>query len=101
MRNRINKDRPKGKSQKKIPPTLIDAYLSAAENVGFDGRGKDGLVGYLTWLALNEPNLMSRALAKILPLEAAEKPEPAKREVYTTVEQVRARLRERGVLIPD
>ena len=39
----------------KIPPLLKDAILEAASLVGFDGMGKDGLVGYLQRLPCITP----------------------------------------------
>jgi len=39
----------------KIPPLLKDAILEAASLVGYDGMGKDGLVGYLKRMAVYYP----------------------------------------------
>jgi hypothetical protein len=39
----------------KIPPLLKDAVLEAASQLGFDGMGKDGLVGYLQRLPCITP----------------------------------------------
>jgi hypothetical protein len=52
----------------KMTTTLKDAILKAAELVGADGKGKDGLVGYLKDLAGNRKELFVPLLARVLPL---------------------------------
>jgi hypothetical protein len=83
-------------AENKSTRIIKDAILAAAGNVGYDGHGKDGLVGYLSRIAREHPQTMCSLLAKLLPLQA-KKPEAAKREVYETYEQLDARLRERGM----
>jgi hypothetical protein len=39
----------------------------AAEQVGEDGKGRDGLVGYLKTQAKNRPELFVPLLARVLP----------------------------------
>ena len=56
--------RPKG-SQNKINVLIKDAVLKAAEIVG-DG-GKDGLVGYCSFLARQEPRAFASLLGKLIP----------------------------------
>lgn len=64
---------PKGGSRKGIPnkttSALKEAILLAAETVGADGNGKDGLCGYLQTLARSEPKSFSSLLGKVLPLQ--------------------------------
>lgn len=48
---------------------LKDAILQAATLVGQDGKGTDGLVGYLKMLAVKERAVYSRSLEKVLPLQ--------------------------------
>jgi hypothetical protein len=36
--------------------TFQDAILKAAAQVGEDGKGKDGIIGYFRRLAKNDPN---------------------------------------------
>ena len=50
---------------------LKDAIARAAEAVGEDGCGKNGLIGYLKWLAVREPQVFASLLAKLLPLQVA------------------------------
>lgn len=73
-------ERPKppaaGKGRKKGTPNkatkaLKDAILLAAETVGQDGKGKDGLVGYCKRLAFDEPKAFSTLLGKVLPIQIA------------------------------
>lgn len=60
--------RPKN-SLNKITKVLKDAILLAAEQVGSDGKGKDGLVGYLRTQATEHSGPYLALLGKVLPLE--------------------------------
>lgn len=64
---------PKGGSRKGRPnrttSVLKDAILLAAEQAGHDGKGKDGLTGYLRSLAVLEPVAFASLLGKVLPLQ--------------------------------
>ena len=94
--------RPKG-SKNKITLGLKEAFLVALETVGEDGKGKNGLTGYLIKVARTRPDLIVRILGKLILLEAkvaakAEKKrsytkeEPAKPPRYETLEDIRAEL---------
>ena len=48
---------------------LKQAILDAAALVGQDGKGKDGLVGYLKMLAVKERPVYARLLERVLPLQ--------------------------------
>jgi hypothetical protein len=56
----------------KIPPQLKKAVVEVATKVGEDGHGKNGLVGFLTNVAREEPKIMVRLLGRILQLELRE-----------------------------
>lgn len=58
------KGRPKGVLNKNTT-LLKDAILQAATNAG----GKDGLVGYLTTQATDNPNAFMPLLGKVLPMQ--------------------------------
>lgn len=58
------KGRPKG-SQNKTTAILKDAILKAAENAG----GKDGMIGYLTEQAKENPGPFLTLLGKVLPMQ--------------------------------
>ena len=81
--------RPKG-SKNKITLGLKEALLVALETVGEDGKGKNGLTGYLIKVARTRPDLIVRMLVAVLKLEKKSKPEPVNRpEVpYETVDDV-------------
>ena len=77
----------------KIPPLLKVAVLEAASQLGFDGMGKDGLVGYLQRLALYYPESFAPLLGRVLPLQASvDVPEKV---TYRTVEEFQAALKEK------
>lgn len=53
----------------KTTKALKEAILLAAEKVGEDGKGKEGLTGYLVGLAKSEPKSFAALLGKVLPLQ--------------------------------
>lgn len=48
---------------------LKEAILLAAEEVGQDGAGAGGLVGYLRRLAASDPRAFAGLLGKVLPMQ--------------------------------
>ena len=62
------KGRPKG-SANKTTAALKEAILEAAKLVGQDGKGKEGLVGYLKRVATQDVKAFSALLGKVLPLQ--------------------------------
>jgi hypothetical protein len=60
--------RPKG-STNKYSRDLREDLSEAIERVGRDGKGKDGRVGYLMWLAREEPKSCTILLRGIMPAE--------------------------------
>lgn len=54
---------------KKTSKHLKEALLEAAERVGKDGNGKDGLVGYCMFLALHHPKVFGPMLIRVMPLQ--------------------------------
>lgn len=48
---------------------LKHAIITAAERVGEDGKGKEGLIGYLTRLAKGEAKAFAMLLGKVLPMQ--------------------------------
>lgn len=73
-----------------------EAVLEAAERSGRDGRGKDGMVGYLVWLSRNEPGIFGRLLMKVMPTEV----ELADRRSTLTPSEAADRLRQRNIPVP-
>ena len=90
-------------SSKKLPPaagrgrkhgelnkttkTLKEAILLAAEQSGMDGKGKEGLVGYLRRVADEDVKAFSGLLGKVLPLQVVGDPN-APVSVVTRIELV-------------
>ena len=75
--------RPKG-SVNRTTGALKEAILIAAEQVGSDGDGKDGLTGYLRHVAKTDVKAFSGLLGKVLPLQLANDGDEALRiEVIT------------------
>ena len=44
--------------------TLANAILKAAENLGADGKGKDGVVGWLEAMRWTRPDVFAQIMAK-------------------------------------
>lgn len=65
---RENAGRPKG-SPNKVTALLKDAVIKAAEEVGEDGNGSEGLTGYCKRLADKEPKAFAALLGRILPMQ--------------------------------
>jgi hypothetical protein len=60
--------RPKG-GHNKTTTLLKEAIVMAAEAVGSDGAGKNGVVGYCEHLARNEPKAFAALMGKTIPLQ--------------------------------
>jgi hypothetical protein len=65
---RPGQGRPRGASNK-TTTALKDAILQAAEATGLDGKGKEGLTGYLKAVARNDVKAFAALLGKVLPLQ--------------------------------
>ena len=80
----------------KVTGSLKEAILLAAEAVGADGKGKDGLLGYLTSLARRHPAIFVPLLGRVLPLQIDQKTEQKPVVRYETVEERRAAMIAKG-----
>jgi hypothetical protein len=83
----------------KVPKTVHDVVPFAAAQVGEDGRGKDGLVGYLRRIARTQPKLYAPLLARALDYQTTVDDDEPTEIVYKTVEEVVEELRKRGISI--
>lgn len=89
-------------TQNKITRELKEAIITAAEMVGQDGRGKDGLVGYLARIALRNEEVFGRLLVKLLPMQiTGDKGGPVQLAVSYSKEELAEKLRERGLPVPE
>ena len=55
----------------KTTAVLKEAIILAAEQIGEDKQGKDGLVGYLRMVAVEDVKAFSVLLGKVLPIQVA------------------------------
>lgn len=53
----------------KTTAVLKEAILLAAEQVGNDGNGRDGLTGYLVMVAKSDVKAFAGLLGKVLPMQ--------------------------------
>lgn len=90
--------RPVG-SRNRTTRILKEAVLLAAEQVGENGRGRGGLVGYLRKIARTEPRAFCALLQRVLPMQVTAKIDidSALRERYHSVQEAQRALRELGV----
>lgn len=92
------KAQPRGGSRKGVPNrvtrALRDAILGAAEDIGEDGKGRDGLTGYLRTLARAEPKAFAGLLGRVLPtqIQAEVTVRPEDRPVHEVLAEVNALL---------
>jgi len=74
---------------------LAEAIMLAAEQTGEDGRGRDGLVGYLRRMARTNPRSFGALLARVPPDKIIRKDNGPQK--YKTLEEIKEALRERGI----
>lgn len=86
--------RPRG-SQNKISVEVKEAVVNAAMNIGYDGKGEGGLIGYLEKMAKIEPRSFMSLLGRCVPVNLVMKG-TIQHEILTP-EQLIAQLKERGV----
>ena len=82
-------------AQKEVIKDLREAIILAAEQFGEDGRGRDGLVGYLRRLARTEPKSFAMLLGRV-PTDEIIRKDNGPQE-YKTLDEVKQALRERGI----
>jgi hypothetical protein len=91
-----SRGRKKG-GQMRTTTVLKDAILYAAQKVGEDGRGLNGLVGYLTNIARTDPRTFAALLARVIPLHVTNT--NTAEVTYRSVDEVKAELAARGIVI--
>ena len=96
--NQIGPGRQPG-SKNKVPMMLRDAILVAARELGADGKGKDGLVGYLKKIARKNPVAYITLLRAVLPLTVRAEVNIDETVTYRSSQEVREELQRRGVPI--
>jgi hypothetical protein len=77
---------------------VFEAILEAAKQLGSDGKGRDGVSGYLRSLARKHPARFAALLVKVLEFE--EPPKADAPRVLRTREEVEAEMRARGLPVP-
>lgn len=63
--------KPKG-TPNRTTLALKEAIIEAAELTGLDGKGKDGLIGYLRRVAVEDMKAFSALLGRVLPLQVSD-----------------------------
>lgn len=97
---------PKPKSRlgrpNKISRDLKEAIITAAEMAGSNGRGKDGLNGYLYRLAMHRnPKIFGALLGKLLPMQlTGEGGKSLGEALFGTTADVLKAMKERGLPPP-
>jgi hypothetical protein len=68
------------------------AIFEAAYRIGYDGNGKNGVVGYFSWVAERHPRICGTVLLiNLLPLEYADSDTPE--EPCLTMEEINQEVR--------
>jgi hypothetical protein len=94
-----NSGRQKG-TPNKITRLLKEAIPEALERLGSDGKGKDGIVGFLMVAAVTETAAYLRLLDRLLPYQITGLDGGDVKLKYTNKVEIVARLKERGLPIP-
>lgn len=81
--------------ERSINQWLRELVVMAGELAGEDGNGKDGMLGYLTRIARQKPELYVPLLAKVIP-HIVQSPDQPEKE-YRTREEIQAELAQRGL----
>ena len=88
--------RPKG-SQNRYTKLLKEAVIEAAELEGFDGKGKDGVVGLLRKICKKDLKTFAMLMARAMPLQIEGRNDVRVEVLYDSIEDVRQELAERGI----
>jgi hypothetical protein len=81
----------------KMPTLLKECVLEAARLEGRDGKGKDGLIGFLRRLANEDIRAFAFLLGRVLRLQLQSREDVNVNVVYETVEEVQKEMFARGL----
>ena len=84
----------------KTPAILKEAIMLALHAEGYDGRGKDGVVGALRRAWKTERKAFLKLAEKLLPYQLTGKDGSPMQMVHSTREQLIERMKERGMPLP-
>jgi hypothetical protein len=88
---RLGPENGRGRTQdakNKATGAFADALMLAAQQVGEDNRGRNGLIGYLSRIARTEPKLFFRLLIRAVMDQSRSDDEESQADVrYQTVEE--------------
>lgn len=84
----------------KTPAILKEAIMLALHAEGYDGKGKDGVVGALRRAWKTERKAFLKLAEKLLPYQLTGKDGSPMQMVHTTREQLLERMKERGMPLP-
>lgn len=87
-------------TQNKLTRELKHAIVLAAEMVGKDGKGRDGAVGYLAWLAKARPEVFGMLLGKLLPIQVTGQGGGPVQLQYKEPEAIAQAFKQRGLPMP-
>jgi hypothetical protein len=98
---RLGPENGRGRTQdanNKATSAFADALMLAAQQVGEDNRGRNGLIGYLSRIARTEPKLFFRLLIRAVMDQSRSDDEESQADVrYQTVEEAEEALRKLGL----
>lgn len=94
--HKLSPGRPPGATNK-VPTVLKEAILLAAELEGWDGKGFDGLTGWLRHLAREDIRSFAMLVGKVLPYSIQAEREVKVEVTYRTVAEIRRELLSRGI----
>ena len=81
----------------KVPTLLKECIMQAAILEGSDGKGKDGLIGFLRKLSKKDLRSFAGLLGRVLPLQIENEKDEQVEVTYRSVAEVRRELLSRGI----
>lgn len=85
----------------KVTVILKDGIMTAMDQVGYDTKGRDGVVGFLKRMAIRKPEQFMRLVEKLLPYQLTGKDGGPMQLVHQTKEELVQRMKERGLPVPQ
>src|SRR6187455_1109551 len=83
----------------KTTRSFKEAFIIAAENIGADGRGREGLAGFLEAVGRKDYKTFCSILVRLIPLQVTGRGGGPIQIVTRSIEEIEKDMRERGITV--